>query len=568
MFVDARRVASGERITADVCIIGAGAAGITLAREFVGTPVRVAVLESGGLTFDGQTQSLYDGQLGGVPYFALTAARLRFFGGTTNHWSGVCRPFAEHDFQRRPWVPYSGWPIQRAELEPFYKRATSIVHLRSDEFGVDYWGEQAKSGPLPLNGGVVTRPAQIVAEPLRRFATTYRAELEGARNAVTYLYANVVEIETDDSGATVSRVRVATLGGNEFSVAARAFVVAAGGIENPRLLLASDSRHPRGLGNQHDLVGRFFLEHPRFRAATVVPSDPQLQVGFYMPHSVRSSEIQGYLALSDERKRAEELVDVQIRVGPDYRASFTRALESDDTDSLTSLADAARGREPLDDFARHVSRVASDVMTWRRFTVPGSPLPVPYPEVLSRVARSDRVDRASLIPALLGDIAGYGYSKASGSTPLDSLVLTTRVESAPNPESRVTLVRRRDALGMRRVKLDWRLSELDKRSALRAVEIVAAELGRTGLGRLRLDVSERESGWPADTAGGWHHMGTTRMSDDPKLGVVDRHCRVHGMSNLFVAGSSVFPTAGSGTPTLTLVALALRLADHLKARFR
>lgn len=261
-------------------------------------------------------------------------------------------------------------------------------------------------------------------------------------------------------------------------------------------------------------------------------------------------------------------MDVQIRVEPDYREPFTRALESDDTDSLTSLADAARGREPLDDSLDTYPRVASDVMTWRRFTVPGSPIPVPYPEVLSRVARSDRVDRASLIPALLGDIAGFGYAKASGSTPLDSLVLTTRVESAPNPDSRVTLVRKRDALGMRRVKLDWRLSALDKRSALRAVEIVGAELGRTGLGRLRLDVSERESGWPADTAGGWHRMGTTRMSDDPKLGVVDRHCRVHGMANLFVAGSSVFPTAGSGTPTLTLVALALRLADHLKRRFR
>jgi choline dehydrogenase-like flavoprotein len=142
------------------------------------------------------------------------------------------------------------------------------------------------------------------------------------------------------------------------------------------------------------------------------------------------------------------------------------------------------------------------------------------------------------------------------------------MEAAPNPDSRVTLVRERDALGMRRVKLDWRLSEIDKRSAVRAVEIVGAELGRAGLGRLRVDVSERESGWPDDIAGGWHHMGTTRMSDDPRRGVVDRNCRVYGLSNLFVAGSSVFPTAGSGTPTLTLVALALRLADHLKSRFR
>jgi choline dehydrogenase-like flavoprotein len=568
VFVDARRVASGERIEADICIVGGGAAGITLAREFAGSPVRVAVLESGGFEFDAPTQALYEGELAGIPYFPLTSARLRLFGGTTNHWSGVCRPFSEQDFQRRSWVRHSGWPIGRAELEPFYERAVRVVRLPSREFGADYWGENAKAGPLPLDGRVLTRPAQIVAESFRNFGAGYRDELGAVRNVVTYLHANVTEIETDDAGISVPRVRVATLGGNEFSVAARVFVLAAGGIENPRILLASDRRHPRGLGNGHDLVGRFFLEHPRFRAATVVPADPRLSVGFYEQHRVGSAELQGYLALTDEAKRTEGLLDVQIRIEPQYRESYERALDSDDVDSLESLADWARGREPLDDFGRHVSRLASDVMTWRRFTVPGSPIPVPYPEVGSRLARSGPVDRASLLPALLGDVAGFGYAKVSAAPPLESLAVSTRIESAPNPDSRVTLVRERDALGMRRVKLDWRLTELDKRSALRTMAILGAELGRAGLGRLRLDVSESDAGWPDDIAGGWHHMGTTRMSDDPKHGVVERNCRVHGLSNLYVAGSSVFPTAGSGTPTLTLVALALRLADHLKARFR
>jgi choline dehydrogenase-like flavoprotein len=568
VFVDARRVASGERIETDVCIVGAGAAGITLAREFVGGPVRVAVLESGGLTFDAETQSLYEGQLAGVPYFPLTTARVRFFGGTTNHWAGFCHPFGEQDFEPRAWVPYSGWPLRKAELEQFYERASRIVHLDSAEFGVGYWSERSTAAPLPLNGRVVTRPAQIAPESFRNFGATYRDVLGGSRNVVTYLYANATEIETDETDRSVSGVRVATLEGKEFSVSARSFVLALGGIENPRLLLASTGRHPRGLGNQHDLVGRFFLEHPRFRAATVVPADPQLRVGFYVPHRARATEIQGYIALSDELKRAEELVDVQIRIEPDYRESFARALDSDDVDSLEALEAAARSGGPLDDFGRHVSRIASDVTTWRQFTVAGSPLPVPYPEVVSTLARSGRVDRVSLLPALLGDIAGFGYAKVSGAAPLDTLALTARMEAAPNPDSRVTLVRERDALGMRRVKLDWRLSEIDKRSAVRAVEIVGAELGRAGLGRLRVDVSERESGWPDDIAGGWHHMGTTRMSDDPRRGVVDRNCRVYGLSNLFVAGSSVFPTAGSGTPTLTLVALALRLADHLKSRFR
>lgn len=563
MFVDARRVEPDAEIEADICVVGAGAAGIVLARELIDRGMRVVVLESGGLTYDAETQSLYRGELAGVPYFPLETARLRFFGGTTNHWEGLCRPLDAQDFERRPWIPHSGWPISKAELEPFYARAAEVMHL-TPEFEVGYWRERSPRVPLPLTGRALTRTAQIVPDASLRFGETYRGELERARNVLTYLHANATELETDEAGATVSRVRVARLDGGAFSVSARFFVLAAGGIENPRLLLASDRGNARGLGNEHDLVGRFFLEHPRFRAATVVSSDPQLPVGFYVQHAARGSQIQGYLALSDELKREEGLVDVQIRLEPDYVESFEHALESADVRSFKSLRRAGRDGAPLDEFGRHVGRVASDVTTWRRFTVPGSPLPLPYPEVVSTLARSSRVDRRSLIPALLGDIAAFGYASASDAAPIESLALTTRIESAPNPNSRVTLVRELDALGMRRVKLDWRLSEIDRRSAVRAVEVLGAELGRAGLGRLRLDVDPDSSELPRDVAGGWHHMGTTRMSDDPKRGVVDPDCRVHGLSNLFVAGSSVFPTAGSGTPTLTLVALALRLADTLR----
>jgi choline dehydrogenase-like flavoprotein len=148
---------------------------------------------------------------------------------------------------------------------------------------------------------------------------------------------------------------------------------------------------------------------------------------------------------------------------------------------------------------------------------------------------------------------------------IETVGLTTRIEPAPNPDSRVMLVRERDELGMQRVALDWRLSDVDRRNVRRTLEIFGAEVGAAGIGRVRILYDEDESGWPADLNGGQHHMGTTRMSNDPKQGVVDTNCRVHGLSNLFVAGSSVFPTASGATPTLMLVALALRLADHLKA---
>jgi choline dehydrogenase-like flavoprotein len=138
-------------------------------------------------------------------------------------------------------------------------------------------------------------------------------------------------------------------------------------------------------------------------------------------------------------------------------------------------------------------------------------------------------------------------------------------EQAPNPRSRVNLHHsKRDQLGLPATQLDWQLSDFDKFSIRRTAELIGIELGRAGLGRVRTDIDEDLSKFPlVETA--WHHMGTTRMSENDRTGVVDSACRVHGLSNLYVAGSSVFPTGGRANPTLTIVALAIRLADHLKS---
>jgi choline dehydrogenase-like flavoprotein len=202
-------------------------------------------------------------------------------------------------------------------------------------------------------------------------------------------------------------------------------------------------------------------------------------------------------------------------------------------------------------------------MTWQRYTVPGSPLPVPYPDVVGRLASSSPLERRGLIPGLLGDVAAHAYSKLLGTAPLAYVEVTARIDQLPRRDSRVRLGTSRDALGQRRLELDWQLSELDRESAVRALESMGSAVGAAGIGRMRLLI-DRDGPWPDDLRGGWHQMGTTRMSDDPRRGVVDRDCRVHGVLNLFVAGSSVFPTSGSGTPTLTLAALALRLAKHLR----
>lgn len=562
MIEDARGIPEGSELRAAVCIIGGGAAGITIARALAARRVPSLVLEAGGLAYEPREQALYRGENVGLPYFPLDVARLRYLGGSTNHYGGVCRPFEPEDFERKPWIPGSGWPITRAELDPYYEQAREILGLRSGSFDLETWAGRDEHRPLDLPANlIVSRVAQVVDKERRSLGRAFLDELRRSREITVLLHANVLEIETDLDARRATRVQVAVLGGSRFRAAARVFVLAAGGLENVRLLLASNSRRPRGLGNDHDLVGRYFTEHPRCDAAVIVPAKPTLDVRFYDIHEARGSELEGYLAVPRSVQRRDELVDVQLKLRGMPVEAFAEAEESADVDAARDVADAVLEGELPE--GSDLSRVVGDLMSWQRFTQPGVLLPVPYPELVGRVVHGSAVARRELVPRVLGDIAGKAYAAISGSVPLASVIVTARIEPAPNRDSRVTLGDERDELGMPRLRLDWRLSRLDRESVGRALDLLAAALGARRIGRARRLFDPDGGDWPGDLAGGWHHMGTTRMSDDSKMGVVDRNCRVHGVENLYVAGSSVFPTGGSGTPTLTLVALALRLAAHL-----
>lgn len=563
MFVDGRSVTDGDVLEADLAIVGAGAAGMTLARELAVNGRRVLLLESGGETIDAATQDLCAGESVGLPYFPLEAARLRYFGGTTNHWSGTCRPFDAFDMESHDWIPDSGWPFGVSELDAWYPRAAEICAVPSNEWAAEAWVEASRFPALDLDPGrVITRVAQNVRRINRRFVRNFGDEIEAAAGLTVVLNANLVDIALDESAAGVERLRMATLEGTRFSVTARDNILAAGGIENARLLLASNSRYPAGVGNGNDLVGRYFLEHPRFNGGIFVPFDEHLDVRFYEEHDAGGSRIVGYLALPPEVREREELVDVQFRLRPMHPAFYERAADSPDGEAVRSLLGLT---EAPGDAWEDLERVADDLTGWRRFIAFGAPAPVPWPEVAAGVATASDEEREALIPEFFGDIATLAYGQTIGNIAVAGVELSSRLEPTPNPDSRVRLGRERDALGMSRVELDWQLTRHDRESAVRGIEILGAELGRAGVGRLRLDIDPESDDWPADNAGGWHHMGTTRMHDDPRHGVVDRDCRVHGLRNLHVAGSSVFPTAGSGTPTMTIVALALRLAAHLES---
>ena len=531
MFTDARTLPNGYRLATDVCVIGAGAAGITLAREFNGKPFQVAILEGGSLDIAPDAQSLNSGFNVGLPYFPLDMTHARCFGGTTEWWGGHCRPLSEFDFEAKEWIPYSGWPITKPEVQSYYKRAETMCSLPFHSWINSLWELKFGLKMLPLNEKLFeTRVAQLVHPPsLSRFGIVYRDEVRKSKNVNTYLNANVTNIKTDRSGKNVTGLEVACLDGPRFSVTAKVFILATGGLENPRLLLASNRVRSKGVGNENDLVGRFFLEHPRFDAGAFIPSSTRPPVSAYgVKHLNAQSAIKGYVGTSPALMSEKQIVDVQLRLETELSSSYQRARNSRGMSAARRLSEELANAKMPDRFGKEIMNVAADI---------------------------DQVLLSS-------------YWWAFERQNVHRMSIATRVAPAPNPDSRVTLTEQRDALGVPRIQLDWRLSEIDKRSARVAMETFANEVGHKGLGRVQITFEDdgNPRNWPSTLAGGWHTMGTTRMSDSPKRGVVDRNCRVHGMSNLWIAGCSVFPTAGSGTPTMLLIALASRLAEHVTER--
>lgn len=518
MIIDSRTVEHNVTIESEICIVGAGAAGITIAREFLDSDFRVSLIESGGLEFNEKTQAIYEGENIGQEYYDLDACRLRFFGGTTNHWAGVCTPLTPLDFESRSWIPDSGWPFGFSELKPFYRRAEPICEVESFDRDINYWEQRSKAARLPLHkGSFRTKIYQL--SPPTRFGEKYRQELSDAPNIKVFLNANLLEIDLTNSGLQVTSLLVKTLEGKSQRHRAKLYVLSCGGIENSRLLLLSNVVQKAGMGNLYGNVGRYFMEHPNFYSGVIILSDPYRNMDLY--DSGRDTPIVGALTTSSDIQSREHLSNGSLWLEASKIPEKTKGVRS-----LKYLLGYDVKPREQDDLMDHIQNIISD---------------------------SENVYE-TIIAKMFG----------AESNKINHVKVRCMFEQIPNRESRVSLSGDRDQFGQNRVRLKWALSPFDKESVLRTQELLAAELGRAGIGRLRIDLANDNSTWPMALRAGRHHMGTTRMHRDPKKGVVDEYCRVHGISNLFIAGSSVFPTGGADSPTITIVALALKLADYLK----
>lgn len=572
MLIDSREITDGKIIKTEVCIIGAGPAGLTLAQEFLRQDFQVCLLETGGLEPDDEIQSLSSGETVGN-YTGLEVSRRRQVGGMSNEWTielsetdrGVrFTPLDEIDFEQRDGISYSGWCLERKTLEPYYERAQVAAHIGPFAYDADTW-EDAEAPRLPIQGGRV-QTSMFQFGNRNVFTETYRERVIKSSNIHLYTHGTAVELESNETAQTVKRVRIACLSGKQFWIAARFFIVSSGAIESARLLLLSNKTQPNGLGNDHDVVGRFFMDHPFICTGEFTPAERQLfnKTSLYDRRVINGTQVMGKLALSSQTLREEQLLNMCSKLFPRYpvyqmeaaravkkmfMSQYMELKQSSQSESVRSLRLLLKALTQGGKSPQEIGQLLANIGTG-------------FGDILKATYRAVVID--SLQPNIPADMARCGWSEwKNKDRKFGYFEVWSLIEQSPDPENRVTLSDQIDRLGCRKAKLHWNWSDSDAARIKRAQEILAEDISRSGLGKLKLYRRDGDKPFMMSPTA-HHHMGTTRMHHDPKQGVVDVNCQVHGLSNLFIASSAVFPTGGYANPTLTVLALAIRIADRVK----
>ncbi len=546
MLLDARELPDATVLNADICIVGAGAAGISVALALRNSGLDVVLLEAGGIGDEAESQALYKGEVVDTRLHSpLDRYRQRRLGGSTTIWGGRCMPFDAIDFEPRDYIAHSGWPIRLSDLQPFYPMANRLCEAGDDAYTV-----QATFGDTPLRPMIEGFASEhFSTDGLERFScptdfgVRYRRMLETAPRVQLIYHANLTALDMNGSKTRIVSARARTLNGKSLTVMARDVVLAAGGLENVRLLLNSPGPSGAGIGNTHDAVGRYYMCHLAGTIGTL-----SMAPGRRGWHGYDVSEDGVYC-----RRRLALTAAAQHRL---HTGNFIARLHH------------PRIPDPL-----HQTGVLS-LLYLARFVIP-------Y-EYGKRLHGGERVGPASILahvrnvvcdaPAIAGFLSHWVRKRTLAARKFPSIIVHPKVErysldfhaeQEPNAQSRVMLAEELDALGMRRLRVDWRYSPQDIETVQAALAAFAADMKSSGAGVFAYDPQEVEGEMTRYGAYGGHHIGTTRMGTDPASSVVDRNCKVHDLDNLYVCGASVFPTSSQANPTLTIIALALRLATHL-----
>ncbi len=527
MFLDLNSISELPELHADICIVGAGAAGITLALELIATRKDILLLEGGALNFQQASQSLYSMKVISPHYFDPMQSRLRFFGGSTNHWDGSVRAFDPIDFEYRPWVADSGWPFGYSDLQRYYDRAFSYVEAGK-------WQNNEQPFTRPLRGyqeklakrGFGFRLAYD--SPPTRFGERYLQQLRSAPNVSIAVNANLLSINEAKDRRTVEGLTIGNYKGHRTQVKARIYVIALGGMENARALLLSDAVTPGGLGNEYDLVGRYFMDHPVVESVVLYPGADFKRVWGTGDFKLGGKDYRLACQATEEALRRHQLTNARMPLDWANELYTSEGIES--AHELSSAV--AHGS--LGHVLRHLGNMLKDSDLifgewWRQ---------------RGHDAKGGRAE----------EFGGY--------------ISQMMIEQRPNRDNRIVLTNNRDALGLKKGEVIWRLSGQEKEDLTRLIALFAKAVGAEGVGIVHSLLEQDDSGRRLNQMMnfGHHHMGTTRAHANARKGVVDGNQRIHGRENIFVAGSSVFPTGSHVPPTATIVATTIRLAEHLKGK--
>lgn len=517
---DLRTIEAGSPIETDICLIGSGPAGWAIAEELKNSGLRILMLESGGHVLEPATDALNETEDVGT---ALFNGRSRVVGGTSRVWGGRCMPFDDIDYEKRPWVARSGWPFGAKTMAPYVNRASEHLNAGPYYDGCERRSMAQGRRPRPNVDPALMRSTWWENPSIIDFGQVLRTQ-RGA-NLWVLVCATVTHLNTDPSGRQIRSVEVSDLDGRRLTVHAQVVVLCAGGIENARILLYSNRLNPAGVGNPHDTVGRYLIDHPRDFSliARVERTDANQFREWFGPHRLDNGrgrhEFNHGFVLSPERQRADGLLNT---------AAWPYEVLADD-----NPFDAARrlAKGPRNKVLHDVGLVAFQSGLLLR-------------EVKFRLATGQRVRQK---------VERIGFLVSS--------------EQVPDPDSRVQLSDRCDRFGLPISRTNWRVSELEVQSQVALAQSIASEFARLGLPPIQLADWVRDGGRSnPHLVDGCHPSGTTRISEDAYSGVVDANCQVHGVDGLYAAGSSVFPTNGHANPTLMIVALAVRLSKHLQKR--
>ncbi|QDU68528.1 FAD-dependent oxidoreductase [Engelhardtia mirabilis] len=531
----------------DVCVIGSGPAGGTVASELADSGLRVCVVESGRRKNTRYADELKRVVSDGLPI--KDYSRERVLGGASTTWAGLSAPLDPIDMQRREWLRLAGWPIEREQLEPYWEAAAARFAFPTAEFfGPSGFGRFRAESEVRARWDQLEEKVFLALDPPQRFGKLLRSIYESERVDL-YLDASVSRLAAGGDGPRVTHAELRPSDGRTLLLRAKRFVVACGGIENARLLLLSTDLHPAGLGNDRDQVGRCLMNHPKNYHGMLHLRAPVKRAAYFFGCLFEGFAGYAGLRLTEDEQRRRGLLNSYVRFEPMFPWSGNDGVES-----AVLLA----------------KRSAGLLQAWKR----RQKGPVELRDYSETGDDSDLQNARKGLAGWAGvgwnvvrhspSVANYTFHRLSKAAPAIRRVrLRNFMEMEPDPQNRVTLAEERDAAGNPIPRVAHRCTELDQRSLVELHRVLADELERSGVGHLETTLAD-ETEWPI-TQDASHHIGTTRMGTDPSSSVVDANQRVHGVDNVYLAGASVFPTSGCANPTFTIVALSIRLAEHLRS---